>query len=63
VTDDVIANVQRAGKKLGVWIRKQDFEENDSFYLQMFESGVDFICVDNPLQAMEMRKRYEKSTL
>jgi glycerophosphoryl diester phosphodiesterase len=61
ITEEVIANCKRNHKKIGVWIRSADFEENEEFYQRMFSWGVDFICADKPLEAMATRSRYFKT--
>lgn len=60
LTADVVQNCKNKGMKLGVWIRAKDFQENEEFYLQMMEFGIDFICSDFPLKVMECRTRFYK---
>jgi len=36
MTEEVITNCKRNHKKIGVWIREEDFVENDDSYIRMF---------------------------
>lgn len=58
ITQEVVNICKQKGLKVGVWIRKIDFTEDDSFYNKMYEMGVDFIVSDFPLRAMEVRQTY-----
>jgi glycerophosphoryl diester phosphodiesterase len=55
INEEVVQYCKNKGLKVGVWISKKDFTENDEFYHKMFNMGVDFIVVDQPLKAMEAR--------
>lgn len=58
ICDEVVANLKKAGKKIGVWIRAKDFIESEDFYEKMFKYDIDFICSDYPLRAMQARERF-----
>lgn len=59
-TEEVFEICRSKGLKLGVWIRKQNYTEDDDFYHMMYESGVDFFSSDFPDRALEVRRRYEQ---
>ena len=46
INAEVVKHCKGNNLKVGVWVRAKDFEENDAFYHNMFEIGVDFICAD-----------------
>lgn len=54
ISQEFVESCRMHGLKVGVWIRKRDFEENDTFYEEMLKIGVDFICSDYPIRAMEI---------
>ena len=58
ITQEVVELCHGKGMIIGVWVRAKDFKECDEFYEHMFKIGTDFICADQPLQAMAARARY-----
>lgn len=57
LTDEVIVNCRNKGIKLGIWVSTKYFTESDSFYTDMLEKGVDYLIVDNPIRAREIKER------
>ena len=53
VTHELVAMCHEQGIKVGVWVRAKDFQESSTFYERMCEIGVDFICSDYPIEAMQ----------
>ena len=60
INDEVVANLKDKGMKIGVWVRAEDYTENEDFYKQMIDFKIDFICSDYPLRAMKVRDDYIK---
>ena len=53
LTKDVVEICHTRGTKVGVWIDKDLFEENEEFYLTLHHMGVDFFCSDYPHKIKE----------
>lgn len=45
---------------MGVWVNKEAFIEDDKFYQNAIELGVDIICTDYPLAAIKVRSTLEQ---
>lgn len=60
LTREVIENCHRHGKTVGVWVNAEVFIENDEFYRNAIEMGVDIICTDYPLEANRVRAQIEQ---
>lgn len=56
LTHEVIQNCHKNGKLVGVWINREVFDENDNFYQDLIDMGVDFLCTDFPQKADSVRK-------
>ena len=56
LTQEVIDNCHSKGKKVGVWVNKDAFVEDDKFYENAIKLGVDFICTDYPLEATKVKQ-------
>ena len=49
LTEEVLKNCHENGKKVGVWIDIDLYQENREFYEEIMDKGVDFFCSDYPL--------------
>ena len=58
LTTDVVKYCHQNGKKVGVWIDREYFTENEDFYHLILDMNVDFFCADFPLKAREARSKY-----
>jgi glycerophosphoryl diester phosphodiesterase len=62
ITAQLVSEMHSRGKIVAVWIDTTApadlYEENDHFYLQLYELGVDMITTDHPLRAEEAFKKF-----
>lgn len=58
LTEEVIRNCHLNNKKVGVWIDRSLFNEDDAFYFSLMDLGVDFFCTDFPLLMKEARTEW-----
>ena len=62
LTPEIVDKMHSSGKIVAVWIDttapKELYEENEAFYQNLYDLGVDMLTTDHPTRANEILQRY-----